>query len=406
MKVDIFELFQAEMTSLGMNFVLFSDPCENLERIDYGFRGQLFQDFSYAYIGKNLKERAVPGTVQLMIDEMGCNYLCVAFSPVLCEEYGYHYLIIGPFLTTLPTAAMVRQYLSKLDIPPASYQGVQEFYNRVPVIPSLDLCQAIFRPLLLALLGDDCNISGYSLHFSFLPEADHYEFQAATDPAFSLIEERYQAESTLLDAVSKGQTDNALLAYRHFMQFRLMPRTADPIRNRKNILFSLNTQLRKAAQSSQVHPYHIDNLSTQFAIQIENCTSHNQLDTLSHTMVRKYCMLVSNYSRREYSALVQFSMNYIETHYNQELSLDILAKLSAVSNSYLSALFKKETGQTVTDFINTTRIRRSLTLLNTSRLSVQDIAARCGFPDANYFARIFKRYQKLSPKDYRKQVMG
>ena len=59
---------------------------------------------------------------------------------------------------------------------------------------------------------------------------------------------------------------------------------------------------------------------------------------------------------------------------------------------------------TVTDCINKTRIRQALILLNTSELSIGDIASRCGFPDANYFSRVFRRQQGLSPKQYRDRI--
>ena len=76
----------------------------------------------------------------------------------------------------------------------------------------------------------------------------------------------------------------------------------------------------------------------------------------------------------------------------------------SVSSSYLSALFKKETSMTVTDYIHYTRIRQALFLLNVSGLSVGEIASRCGFSDANYFTRTFKKLQGKTPKSYRRDM--
>lgn len=78
--------------------------------------------------------------------------------------------------------------------------------------------------------------------------------------------------------------------------------------------------------------------------------------------------------------------------------------MCSVTGSYLSTLFKKETGVTITDYINTTRIRQSLILLNSTNLSISEIAARCGFVDANYYSRIFKKFQGKTPKHYRESV--
>lgn len=222
-----------------------------------------------------------------------------------------------------------------------------------------------------------------------------------SEASFQALEDRYRAENDFLTAVTNGNVEDSLKLYYKFCQFRLMPRVADQIRDQKDITITLNTLLRKAVQAASVHPYHIDGLSTQFAVQIENCTSLNQLTTLARTMVRKYCLLVKNYSRRGYSSLVQLSLDHIDTHYSQELSLDSLAKLCGVTNSYLSALFKKETDVNITDYIHTTRLRHALQLLNSTHMTVKDIALQCGYEDSNYFTRIFKKYQGLSPKEYR-----
>ena len=97
-------------------------------------------------------------------------------------------------------------------------------------------------------------------------------------------------------------------------------------------------------------------------------------------------------------------MDYIDFHYIEELSLGILAQKHSVSASYLSGLFKKETDMTITDYINTTRIRQALILLNTTSLSVGAIASRCGFPDSNYFTRTFKKHQGITPRAYRESI--
>lgn len=231
-----------------------------------------------------------------------------------------------------------------------------------------------------------------------------YSIPDTPDVALDIIEERYRWEDEMLAAVSAGNLSGAMEAHYHFTRYKLLSRSSDPVRDRKNILFTFNTLLRKAVQAGHVHPLHIDNLSRQFAIQIENAFSLEQLDTLSQNMLRKYCILVNNYSRQSNSPLVQTCMDYIDFHYNEDLSLTALAHHHNASASYLSGLFKKETGMTITDYINTTRIRQSLIFLNITNLPISVIASRCGFSDSNYFTRIFKRQLGITPKIYRKYV--
>lgn len=226
----------------------------------------------------------------------------------------------------------------------------------------------------------------------------------APDLSIADIEERYRCENALLAAVAIGNLRQSLDAFSQLARHKIPLRAADVMRGRKNLLFSFNTLLRKAAEKSQVHPIHIDNLSGQLSAQIEAALSLDQLDAFPHIIIRKYCMLVNNYSRRSYSRLVQTCMDYVDFHYNADLSLSGLSAMCSVSSPYLSALFRKETGMTLTDYIHRARIHQSLILLNASSLSIGEIASRCGFSDANYFTRTFRRLQGKTPKAYRKDI--
>ena len=219
-----------------------------------------------------------------------------------------------------------------------------------------------------------------------------------------MTEARYEAERQLLSAVQSGNFDKAMEYHQEFQKFKSVQRVADSLRHRKNLILTLNTLLRKTIEDAHVHPYYIDRLSTDFSAKIEKCLNDSQLDALTLQMLRKYCTLVKNYSTRHLSSLIEKCVHQIHFHYAEPLSLEILAQANAVSSSYLSNLFHKETGQTVTAFINETRINRSLLLLNSTTLSIQDIALQCGFTDANYYTRTFKKLKGITPLNYRKSV--
>jgi len=79
-----------------------------------------------------------------------------------------------------------------------------------------------------------------------------------------------------------------------------------------------------------------------------------------------------------------------------------LAQLQGINASYLSSLFRRETGQTVTDYVNRKRIRLAMRLLGTTKLQVQTVALRCGISDVNYFSKLFRKYTQRTPKEYRR----
>lgn len=97
---------------------------------------------------------------------------------------------------------------------------------------------------------------------------------------------------------------------------------------------------------------------------------------------------------------------YISAHYGEQLSLDQLAQQFYLSSSYLSRLFKRETGTTLTTYLQNVRIEAAKNLLRTTALKSYEVAERVGINDPVYFSRIFKKITGLKPKDYRHSVQN
>jgi len=74
-----------------------------------------------------------------------------------------------------------------------------------------------------------------------------------------------------------------------------------------------------------------------------------------------------------------------------------------VNASYLSALFKRETGEKLTDFVARRRMEHAAYLLTSTKLTVSAVAQSCGISDDNYFAKLFKRHTGLPPSLFRQE---
>lgn len=95
---------------------------------------------------------------------------------------------------------------------------------------------------------------------------------------------------------------------------------------------------------------------------------------------------------------------YIENNYNKAIYLDELSVLCHISQEYLCELFKKTTGMRVFEFIQRTRIKHSKAfLIGMSDVSIDKIGSLCGFNSLSYFIKIFKRFENMSPGEFRKQ---
>src|SRR5207253_926853 len=104
------------------------------------------------------------------------------------------------------------------------------------------------------------------------------------------------------------------------------------------------------------------------------------------------------------SALVKHALAYIQQNFTRALSLTELAWTAGVSRSYLSRIFKMETGLSLWDYLNRYRVLKAKELLLLTDNSITDIAAGVGYDDAGYFGRIFREIVDCSPRTYRQKA--
>ncbi len=102
--------------------------------------------------------------------------------------------------------------------------------------------------------------------------------------------------------------------------------------------------------------------------------------------------------------LVSEVHSYIEEHYEQHITIDNLCSQFFCSRSSLTRKFKETYGISIHTHISQVRLKNSRRLLESSDLSIGEIAFHCGYNDQNYFTRAFYKAQKMTPRDYRKKV--
>jgi len=105
-------------------------------------------------------------------------------------------------------------------------------------------------------------------------------------------------------------------------------------------------------------------------------------------------------------ATINLLVDFVDTHFQEPVSLKTLSYEYELSPAYLGQQFKKKTGKSFTDYINGLRISRAKELLRETSLKEKSIALEVGYADHNYFYRVFKKYEKISPSQFRKQLPG
>lgn len=101
---------------------------------------------------------------------------------------------------------------------------------------------------------------------------------------------------------------------------------------------------------------------------------------------------------------IEKSINYINEHLTENLSLEKISKEMSFSPIYFHNTFKATVGKTLRDYIEEQRIKKAENLLLTTKYSLTQIAYECGFSSQSYFSYVFKRRMKKTPREYAKEI--
>ncbi|HCA30957.1 MAG TPA: hypothetical protein DEP23_16075 [Ruminococcaceae bacterium] len=141
--------------------------------------------------------------------------------------------------------------------------------------------------------------------------------------------------------------------------------------------------------------------NTNYIQEIEQFSSLEELSVWLNCIMHRFIAYSFDFAQVKHSNVVYKVMQYVKANYNQKISLDDIARHVYLSRSYLSSIFKEETGKSLFSYINEVRIEKSKIFLLDDSVSLVDISSMCGFEDQSYFTKVFKKATGLSPKKYR-----
>ena len=320
-------------------------------------------------------------------------------------------IMVGPFLLEKPSDSMIHDVLFENQLPISLKHSITQYYLSLPLISKYkaDMIAEFLgyhTANLYQLSTYKPKIGKAAVHDKKNSDIFSIPYQDDSETSVETIEKRYEWQNELMSAVEHGDISKAELLGEDISFVGKIPDRIpnDPLRSEKNLAFTFNTTLRIAGERGGLHPQYIHSISEKYAIQIEKMATIQQLADLRKVMLREYCEAVRKYSLKDYSYLIRKAIEYIRFHLEQELNLDTISEAIHSSTYDLSRKFKKETGQSLTDYINKLRIKEALYMMENHNLSITDIAYMIGFNDVNYFTKVFKKYNKMTPSSYRKQL--
>lgn len=138
--------------------------------------------------------------------------------------------------------------------------------------------------------------------------------------------------------------------------------------------------------------------------QFFKCLSCSEIETWCRDSIVSMCSDVKSKKQRDVSKIIVKAKKYIYDNYSRDITLEEISKFVSVSPYYFSRLFKEEAGENYIDYLTSVRIKNAKYFMENLNMSVKEICYKIGYNDPNYFSRLFKKIEKITPTEYMKNI--
>lgn len=211
-------------------------------------------------------------------------------------------------------------------------------------------------------------------------------------------------EKILLDYVKSGRKDKLteILNYSIIGEAELgVLSKRSRLRSLQNLMITGIALTCRAAIEGGLNGETAFTLSDFYIQKLEEQDSIYAILALTEEAIYDFTNRVSEASKELYSTTITICQHYIDNHIYGEITLDQLADFCHLSPNYLSSLFKKEVGISISEYIQLQRINEAKRLLTFTNYPILAIGSLLNFTDQSYFIKIFKKFTNITPKQYR-----
>lgn len=314
-------------------------------------------------------------------------------------------LVIGPSLYAPLTSDNAASLMRDNGIPLKLQEQWLQYYGSLTVINRMRLYHAAM--LLYSLVtGKALSITDLLLDIRTLEPTPHTSDSLDLNVSYrrenTWLHHDPMLEKDMFRHIKNGNKAELLKVQATFTEekFGLLSKNSH-LRSKKNLAIASITLATRAAIDGGVF-WEIAFTLSDFHIQhIEELKDIPAVDRAQLAALCDFADHVRDNRNSKLSRTAALCQNYIFNHLYEELSLDKLAGVAGLNGSYLSQLFKKETGIAISDYIQRERIEEAKRLIEAHGITLSDIATRLHFNDQSYFTKVFKKYTGTTPKEYR-----
>lgn len=331
--------------------------------------------------------------------------VCHVFSPDLLmagyielDEPGWH-VVVGPACPTAPTREQVGRLLMQLGIDRSLLDGAMTYMGQMPHMSALDFTLMI--DLLSSMVRSD---RGRSVKMTYrAPNAVEVRRQLVMlEPSSPTM----VGERRLGEMIRQGQADE-LVAYMENMPDRegiasSVSYAPDALRSIKNTAIAATPEVARYARKGGLDYGTSIELSDRYIALFERLEEYPRVTQAIVDMMADFARRVADVQLPSgVSAVVERACRDVQAHRNERLTASEIAGRLGVSVGYLQQCFKKETGMTLGRYVRERKMREARFLLESSELTLAQIARRLSYPSQQQFQTVFHQMVGVTPKHYR-----
>lgn len=178
----------------------------------------------------------------------------------------------------------------------------------------------------------------------------------------------------------------------------------DPVRNARYIFVCGAALASRTAISGGMPSERAFNISDLYIQKMDKLNTVKEIHALQVDMFSLYTHEMAELDKKSvFSKPITLCMDYIYYHLHESIPVQELAKLTKLNGSYLSTLFKKETGITISEYILSKKMEAAGNMLKYSDYSYAEISSFLNFSSQSHFIRVFKKQKGITPRQYREK---
>ena len=381
---------------LHINAICFNNDWDILEKFqEKNCFDEKLQPMYTADSLKLLASSAKDGNFYEINDYVNTNLLLFNFEG--------HFFIVGPYINTYISDKEFHELLAKQGLSLRIFEQLRHYCNRFPLINYSYLTDIVLAAMrsFVPMTSDFTKKSLKGFH----EEIDESGIINSAENSYLAILARYQYENAFLRMIEEGNEKEVLKALQGATSTYEKSTDSSSLNyySDNNEGFTvIRTLARKAAELGGCPIIKIDEITQEAIQRVHHSKSSPDITQVQLNMILALTRAVAeSKALNNYSLLIRNIVIYIDSNYAKEISLSGIAENSHVSKEHLSRLFKKETGVTITEYVANARCKKAAELLTTTNLSISEISELVGYSDNNYFVKVFRKYYKMSPSQYR-----